>query len=74
MPTVLAWSSLGSSSGGLKMSKAIVTYYDVMAEMWCAYWETGQDSSNGLSYGFGKTEEQAIKHLKDTECGPSVPR
>lgn len=49
------------------MSKDIVTYFDVMAEMWCAYWETGQDSSNGLPYGFGKTEEQAIQHLKDME-------
>lgn len=47
------------------MSKDIVTYYDVMAEMWCAYFDGPPDEVQSVKYGFGDTEEQAIQELKD---------
>ena len=47
------------------MSKDIVTYFDVMAEMWCAYFDGPPDEIQPVKYGFGKTEEQAIQDLKD---------
>lgn len=47
------------------MSEEIVTYYDVMAEMWCAYFEGSPYEVQSVRYGFGDTEEEAIQELKD---------
>lgn len=46
----------------------IETYYDVMAEMWFAYIDT-EEGTEEVPHGFGKTEEEAIKDLKEYFCG-----
>ena len=43
----------------------IVTYYDAMDELWFAYWDTGNDGSEGVPYGYGVSEAEAINDLHD---------
>lgn len=47
----------------------IVTYYDAMDELWFAYRETGQDDQEETPYGYGLTEEEAIKYLEELNLG-----
>ena len=47
----------------------IVTYYDAMDELWFAYVESGQHDTEIVPYGYGLTEGEAIKDLKESFYG-----
>ena len=47
----------------------IVTYYDVMDELWFAYYEDRSEDAGSGEYGYGLTEEEAIKELKESCYG-----
>lgn len=47
------------------MSEKLVTYYDAMAEVWYAYVESGQPATEEVPYGYGLTEGEAIKDLRE---------
>ena len=47
------------------MTEKIVTYFDIMDEKWCAYFDETPDGVKSGKFGFGDTEEEAIQYLKD---------